>query len=637
MSALGSLGPRAAGHLTVQFQGRRERVAVAGNNSALREVASVACEQLGAKVGMELDASGARLKHKGKELDLTLPWRFAFLPNNALVDLEVPIVGKIAKEGSSSSLSLRMEESADERKTAKEKEVKTVHVQVRFSNGTIHRARVNPENSLGEMLRSFAAIEKVKEAKHVVALVYMQRKIDSSSFEELSLAGLGFVEGSISFRGLLSGSENSSEDSYNAYEDVKMESAPPVKSAQVRTRSVKESVASIRQAYFDQDCRVIVKTLMKIITKILALPGDEKVRRMRFENAAFFEKIGQFSHALTFLEEIGFTRTETDVFLKSGDEDEDNLYIALRHLENLAVELGFSHEEIEIMKRVPSPGGSAIEQHTPTSSFDPYQTSVVKLGGELPVEPRSRVQEELSRLKAKRDKILAEAGIPKRRKSFFKPLPGFNARSFPAANSASGNAPFSDQNLLLKAMKDQQEKQEKRGKFSTQAMRDLETLKKSRIFTETLIRVQWPDKTILQAYFSPKESIKELSGMINEILRDELKDGFYLCVTPPLVRLQEEQTFEEAGLVPAALVYMHWKTTEARESFLRDPSSLADARSMDVDEAYSFPHAQAIDSDSFREAEIDAGTAEGVDASAQSSSPASASAKSSKRPKWFKM
>jgi hypothetical protein len=100
--------------------------------------------------------------------------------------------------------------------------------------------------------------------------------------------------------------------------------------------------------------------------------------------------------------------------------------------------------------------------------------------------------------------------------------------------------------------------------FKTKAMRDIEVLQKTKVYTSTLLRVQMPDRTVLQGVFSPLEPVAALHAWARSCIRATTAEGepvpFYLMTTPPpvVVAEAEDRTLGEAGLQPAALVYLVW-------------------------------------------------------------------------------
>jgi hypothetical protein len=137
--------------------------------------------------------------------------------------------------------------------------------------------------------------------------------------------------------------------------------------------------------------------------------------------------------------------------------------------------------------------------------------------------------------------------------------------------------------------------------FKTKAMRELEALQKGRVFTATLIRVQAPDRTVVQALFSPLEPASAVYAWLRaDVLSDAVTAAgtpFYLYTTPPPTAIADNATtLADAQLQPAALLYLGWGTgpaaklapgagaPAAREEYLQ-PRLLEAARGGDAAQA----------------------------------------------------
>ena len=56
-------------------------------------------------------------------------------------------------------------------------------------------------------------------------------------------------------------------------------------------------------------------------------------------------------------------------------------------------------------------------------------------------------------------------------------------------------------------------------------MRELEELSKKKIFTKVIIRVQFPDRIVLQANFHPNEMVQSIGTEVRKHLREEFKEN----------------------------------------------------------------------------------------------------------------
>jgi len=127
--------------------------------------------------------------------------------------------------------------------------------------------------------------------------------------------------------------------------------------------------------------------------------------------------------------------------------------------------------------------------------------------------------------------------------------------------AASGQ---SDGSLLAKQFqkREQERKQREEGGFTTKAMRDLQRLKKQKVYSHTQLRIQFSDGSAITAKFFPKEKVEVVYNVIkNTLLQNDF--DFDLYVAPPRRKLDFTTTLEEEDLVPAAKIFVSWKANAA--------------------------------------------------------------------------
>ncbi|GJQ70818.1 hypothetical protein Trydic_g745 [Trypoxylus dichotomus] len=92
----------------------------------------------------------------------------------------------------------------------------------------------------------------------------------------------------------------------------------------------------------------------------------------------------------------------------------------------------------------------------------------------------------------------------------------------------------------------------------TSNLRDLEESKKQlqqlNTYTKTIIRVQFPDRTVLQGTFSTVDEVRTVVNFVREYLENQ-DLNFYLYTTPPKQILSEDSRLIEVGCVPGALLH----------------------------------------------------------------------------------
>ncbi|XP_048586779.1 UBX domain-containing protein 6-like isoform X2 [Nematostella vectensis] len=99
------------------------------------------------------------------------------------------------------------------------------------------------------------------------------------------------------------------------------------------------------------------------------------------------------------------------------------------------------------------------------------------------------------------------------------------------------------------------EEREKNAQLRTKAMREADK-KPTKTYRFTLIRVRFPDGIVLQGTFYSREKLKDLREFVSQSLKS---DWLPFVLSEPTGQLtNEEATFSELGLVPAAVVNFAW-------------------------------------------------------------------------------
>ncbi|XP_054718694.1 tether containing UBX domain for GLUT4-like isoform X2 [Uloborus diversus] len=88
----------------------------------------------------------------------------------------------------------------------------------------------------------------------------------------------------------------------------------------------------------------------------------------------------------------------------------------------------------------------------------------------------------------------------------------------------------------------------------TRQQRERQFLQKLSYYRETVIRIYFPEKLVLQAIFMSIETVQHVLDFVRTFLDDDQLD-FYLYITPPKQKLPSTKTLLEAMLIPAAVVY----------------------------------------------------------------------------------
>lgn len=434
--------------------------------------------------------------------------------------------------------------------------------------------------------------------------------------------------------------------------------------------SVSDALGMIRSELFDADSREVAKYLMKIISNIINNPCEKKYKSLRLSNDTFYKRVGRYKSAVLFLQAAGFKLISKPVMIIGSNKTDDSLEYpsdpeASEHLRSAYEKLcKFSSDDLNLPSsdilallskaQVEEKIKNALAENeaakasavtataaSEASSFDPFQSDVFRV---VP-QPRpggtmlSPTEEKVEILKRTQEKLIEQAGIPERKLTVFMPTGSFNPKKFDAsdsytnssASSASSSsmdddAPSSDLTLLKESAAQRRKKMENSEVFRTKAMRELEELKRTKVFTHVVIRVQLPDRCIIQAYFSSQEKTSQIYEVVKSCLAVPPGSGsFYLYSSPPYQVIDPEKTLHNCGLYPSALIYLGWKE-EPSKPWVKEELLAKDGAISAIPEVKSVDLAVAAFGESAKPA-----------ASSSASDSAAASKAKKGAPKWMKI
>lgn len=145
-----------------------------------------------------------------------------------------------------------------------------------------------------------------------------------------------------------------------------------------------------------------------------------------------------------------------------------------------------------------------------------------------------------------------------------------------------------DMRKILSDLKSQQSSEKP---LETKAMRDAKKMREMNKYSKVTIRIHFPDQNILQVFFRPKEKVEALYRFVDDSLQKN-KGTFYLYTTPPKTILKNKsQTLFEANLCPTAKVYFGSEENHGpflSEATLEKKVTLAQAEETAFGERQSF-------------------------------------------------
>ncbi|GLD93072.1 hypothetical protein PINS_up001664 [Pythium insidiosum] len=653
--------------LHLEFQHRSKRVRVTPAMTMFQVVDAARAE-------FNLDASAAlELLHRGRPVDLSTPFRLTGISNNATLELRALAPGSDVQRV---RVALQL---LDGRR-----------VQETFANDTTLAAILDKWSLLGDDF----------------SLNFLQREITNDAFATTALRDLGVVSGSAMFRVQKSATGSSSSaisppsavatDSSNSIlpapivsppapaaaaasiqpatavtpsfssvsassfsttavsapaqdapvfstvaererktEDVEMVDAP---AAPVASMSGFDALQLLRDSCFDVVSRTAIITLMKIVTNLLSYPDNEKLRSIRVSNAAFHRNVGQHRGGIEFLLSLGFVLDKETEALSLSVVDSSSraaLEDALRLLQKEADDLSIDESERP----------KIVVPATPDPSFDAFKPQITR----MQMQPRGASTTEVlvDTLKSKQEQLLQSAEKPPRNPKVL--FPGETGATTSAALRVDAEAEDErpgDLALVMASMKARRSELEKAQNFRTQAMRELDELKRKKVFQSTLIRVQFSDRVSIQVAFHPLETVADVMAYI----RDECLDAsvsenkFYLYVSPPLVKLDPTKTLTDMGLVPAAHTYLSWidalpaSSSSTVGAYLRQELlTSVDAESKNADDGRAAAYPKPVHLDEQAAAEEKKTAAAAAAQAAMKRAGSESKGKSGKRPAWLKL
>uniref|UniRef100_A0A3B3V3I0 ASPSCR1 tether for SLC2A4, UBX domain containing n=1 Tax=Poecilia latipinna TaxID=48699 RepID=A0A3B3V3I0_9TELE len=537
--------------------GRRQTIKVAPNTPLLQVLEDV-CKKHG------FDPNDHGLKFQRTVLDLTLPWRFANLPNNAKLEM-VTSTRKQSGADSQVRIALQMEDGS--------------RLQGSFSSG----------QSLWEVIAHFPMIRvsELTESGATPACVYMRDEVSGEeALKKTTLKSLGLTGGSAIVRFLHKKNQAAAEEDGPAAAPstpVAMEAAPsespqpdPAPSIPVASAEV---VPTIQRAVEDGE--------EAGPSGLNSLPAASAPAAAFIPFSGGGQRLGglagEMGHSLSSSSSLAALTptvqspkakkaksnhsTKCKATVKSADRDLDN-----------------TEEFLEPVDREP-----LIYHMDSVSRRSEDHADLPDEFFEVTVDD---VRKRFAQLKSER-KLLEEAP------------------------------------LLTKALREAQMKE------------------KMERYPKVVLRIQFPDRHVLQGFFRPLETV----GAVRHFLRSHLEDpeiSFYLFITPPKTILKDPSaTLVEADLFPGALVYFgsdvkaefyikrdlletSVSALQANESIasclLRSPETTPGSEPVEEPP----PPAEAMDADP-------KSAREEPEASTQAHGAKPARAEPGKVPKWFKL
>ncbi|KAF3687323.1 Tether containing UBX domain for GLUT4 [Channa argus] len=497
--------------------GRRQTVKVSPNTPLLQVLEDV-CK----KHGFNPDDHGLRFQRT--VVDLTLPWRFANLPNNAKLEM-VTSTRKQAVADSQVRIALQLEDGS--------------RLQGSFSCG----------QTLWDLLAHFhqTSDTELSESGSTPVCVYMRDEVSGEEvLKKTTLKSLGLTGGSAIVRFLLKKNKTGEEDGGEAPETVAMPTTPVAKD----TTSSLSSEPDPDQLYSEMS------------TTDMPIKSSDKNRPAE-------------------------TPVSSTITLTDKQEEVLNPKDAVRP-KVPPVSRGI----LEVDGEEAGPSGlnsypSSSSLSTPSAQFIPFTGGGQRLGGpgvgavghslssallSSPLSPLTAIVESPKAKKAKssyssKTKLPAIASQPEEDQEleFLKPVERepliYHLDSMSCHSENLGDLPdeffevtVDDVRKRFAQLKSERKLLEE-APLMTKSLREAHMNEKMERYPKVVLRVQFPDRHVLQGFFRPLDTV----GAVGHFVRSHLEDpqlSFYLFITPPKTILDDPSaTLFQADLFPGALVY----------------------------------------------------------------------------------
>ncbi|CAM9272979.1 unnamed protein product [Chrysoparadoxa australica] len=666
--------------ITVLWQGKRKPFKV-GGNTLMSSVLNDACTSFG------LQAGSCCLMHKKNQkmiaVDLSQPFRYTGIPQNATIELKeiVKIAGKGKVE-----VGLRLP-GVGERilGTFTSSHTLSEVLQQFVDRGSIPEAVLHGNPSLNFMRQAYSgpALSSTLESIGLCSGSAMLALTWTSGLSPTTVPAAALAAPLVATPipaptpaaptpslvvppALVPGSTSppALAPPASTPTPTPMDESEPAPAPAVGLEGCKQALELMKTRHFDSDSSEGVLILIKYIDNIVHRPEEPRTRRIRCSNAAFKQKVGRLQGGTEFLRCLGFRPVVSGLSHEIAKDPENHtelvLSTALEDTTLLQSARSMLKEEAEMMgipsDRIPRPPAPKRAPPAAQQAFDPFKPMMTSTAPIPKPTGPSATNQKLDELLAKRERI--EGGnLADRAVKVTLPGQGGENGSRSGTGSLGSTAAMSkdgqrgelgDQALIAQRVARLQAERKKKEEvpFQTKAMRDVERLSKAKAYAHTLIRVQLPDRVVIQAKFMPRESIAAVTDMIRGCLQEQAASlSFHLYISPPKEKLTVKQILAEKGLVPAALMYLSWDSVapQGPATYLKPdllqgdaPNSASAADTAAGASSTLYPTGMELVEGARKEGNRGS-TASGKGPSSRSGSSSASSSKSGKKPGWLKL
>jgi len=396
-----------------------------------------------------------------------------------------------------------------------------------------------------------------------------------------------------------------------------------------------------------KECIVTLSKYVDALIKYNSMDQDrhiyEKVRKINLSNAGFVKKVGGIKGGLEFLLALGFTPspgTSIRIVAPAEMAMSQNCVGTIELLPQNESHQWILHGQKLLSDALKPPAAARVSaastssainsdssdsasdnlkprsrKHNTTaaasasSSFDPFKahsfnTQAAATQGKVnpnniipDAKYESKIDRELHKLKNQAEMLEKKNSAKPMDRMVFALRPGELEipREILVNQNTAEVKSTGDGALFAERMKRQEEERKKKeGGFTTKAMRDLERMKKQKVYSHTQLRICFPDGCSLSARFLPSEKICTVKQLVQSAMTEAFQaEPFDLYITPPRMVLNDMRSLADEQLVPAAKLHVSWKRSSAA-TISGKVECIKDVYFRSNDTAMSYPGAKNV-------------------------------------------
>nr|XP_046261757.1 tether containing UBX domain for GLUT4 [Scatophagus argus] len=503
--------------------GRRQTVKVSPNTPLLQVLEDV-CKKHG------FNPDDHALKFQRTTVDLTLPWRFANLPNNAKLEMVT---------------STRKQAVADSQ----------VRIALQMEDGSRHQGSFSCGQSLWELLTHFPQISVSELSGSTPVCVYMRDEVSGEeALKRTTLKSLGLTGGSAILRFLLKNHKAQGEEhGGEAPETTAVSPTPVAKETAFSPPSQPDPVPSHPETSATE-VAIRNSSPQRPMDAHPAPPPTEATSTLPVQQ----EKLPNSQDAV----QPKFPSVEGGIPEEDGEKPGPSGMNSHPSFSSSAAPPAPFTPFSGGGQRLGGPGGGAVGRSLSSSSSSSYLSSLTA-AVESPKAKKAKSSYGSS------TKRLTTANQPdedmEQGEEFLEPVERepliYHLDSMSCHSEEHENLPdeffevtVDDVRKRFAQLKSERKLLEE-APLMTKSLREAQMKEKIERYPKVVLRIQFPDRHVLQGFFRPLETV----GAVRSFVRSHLEDpqlSFYLFITPPKTILSDSSaTLFQADLFPGALVY----------------------------------------------------------------------------------